>query len=135
VVSAGERSASLSGFVLLCQLSLALAAGREGSVTRMLADVTTRVCRLSLVKFFAEISYSLYLIHLLVALPVFGYVFSHPAWPSPAGSPAIWLGYTGGVLGISAGISYLTYLFIEQPGIALGKRVVSSRLLPPPQAR
>ena len=127
VVSFGERSGLLSAFILCCQFVLMLPHLALGSTGRLIARWNTRICSLPPVKFFADISYSLYLVHLLIALPVFGYVFSHPELPSPIGSPGIWAMYSAGVLAVSVAISYVTYRFIELPGIELGKRLGKHR--------
>ena len=127
VVTAGERHPLLSLFVLACQTALLLPTLPFGAAGQMLSRAITTICRLPVTKFFADISYSLYLIHLLIALPFFGYVFAHPNIPSPIGSPLIWLGYSAIILAISTSLAYLTYRFIELPGMALGKKISARR--------
>jgi peptidoglycan/LPS O-acetylase OafA/YrhL len=73
-----------------------------------------------------ELSYSVYLIHLLVLHPVAAFVIINTG---PEVSPALRLAMVfPPVLIITYGLSYVTYKFIEVPGQILGQRIVTRRL-------
>jgi peptidoglycan/LPS O-acetylase OafA/YrhL len=71
-------------------------------------------------RFFGDVSYGVYLIHLLVMLPVCAWLArSQPDLaPEPRFAAALAL-----TLVITYGLAYLAYRLIETPGIALGRRV------------
>lgn len=68
--------------------------------------------------FLADISYSLYIFHLLLMLPWFGILLHGPAgfWG--------WLAMTLPLLGLVMGISFIIYRLVELPGIQWGKSFV-----------
>ena len=71
-------------------------------------------------KFLADISYSLYIIHLLVMIPYFSLVLSGSEMPE-----LIWLGHSLIILCIVMLLSLFSYRFIELPGIDIGKRLIT----------
>ena len=77
-------------------------------------------------KFLADISYSVYLIHLVIMLPFFAFVLT-----SPAVSVWAWTAYSCLLLGIVMGVSTVTYCFIELPFIRLGKNVSKTNTVRP----
>jgi len=72
-------------------------------------------------KFLAEISYSVYLIHLIIMIPFFTYVMATPNTPITS-----WAAYTVIVMIITFAISFLTYKYVELPGIKLGKSLIKA---------
>jgi len=83
-----------------------------------------RLFRHRLSGFLADMSYSLYIIHLVLMLPFFGFF----ALRYTAGSPTVWLLATIGLLMVTLAVSWLMYRAIEVPGIALGKRLIARPL-------
>ena len=76
-----------------------------------------------------KVSFSLYLVHplLMVALVKLEFVETVAAWSLPAG-----LNFAAGaamVVGLVWAVSALTYRFVEQPGIALGRRLARRQAL------
>lgn len=76
-------------------------------------------------KFLAEMSYSLYIFHMILMLPFFAYALKEGTLTSP-----MWLASSCLLLTLVLGISFLIYKFIELPGIALGKRLIDQRNIP-----
>ena len=83
-------------------------------------------------RFIGDVSYGVYLIHLLVILPVCGWLAV--SYPDLAPATRFWACFGLTVL-ITYSLGYLCYRFIEQPGIALGRKVAArySKPAPPPQ--
>lgn len=77
--------------------------------------------------FMGDVSYSVYLLHLLIVLPVIAFLLSNPQF---AGLPSIARFMTASIiiLPITYGIAVLLYKFIEKPGIKLGKTIISRKL-------
>ncbi|MGO4742711.1 acyltransferase family protein [Serratia quinivorans] len=71
-----------------------------------------------------DVSYSVYLLHLLIVLPVIAFLLSNTQF---AGLPSIVRFITASaiILPVTYGIAALLYKFIEKPGIKLGKSVIS----------
>lgn len=73
-------------------------------------------------KFLADISYSLYIMHLLIMLPFFAWLLSN----GPI-SLGMWLAASLGLLLLVIVVAYASYHFIEAPGIKWGKRLLTTR--------
>ncbi|MBB1247621.1 acyltransferase family protein [Rhizobium sp. G21] len=71
-------------------------------------------------RFFGDVSYGVYLIHLLVMLPVCAWLARTQPGLSPEPRFAAALALT---LAITYGLAYLAYRLIELPGISLGRRL------------
>ncbi len=71
-----------------------------------------------------DVSYSVYLLHLLIVLPIIAFLLSNTPF---AGLPPIIRFITASaiILPLTYGIAVLLYKFIEKPGIQLGKWVIS----------
>ena len=70
-------------------------------------------------KFLADLSYSVYLVHWVMMLPLFAYVLQGGQLSLPE-----WAGYTTLLLMPVIALAYMTYRFIELPGIQLGKSII-----------
>jgi peptidoglycan/LPS O-acetylase OafA/YrhL len=73
-------------------------------------------------RFFGDVSYGVYLIHLLVMLPVCGWLARTQPGLAPEPRFAAALALT---LGLTYGLAFVAYRLIETPGIALGRRLAS----------
>lgn len=68
----------------------------------------------------ADLSYSVYIVHLLFMLPVFAVVARHTNGSTPA-----WVVASVALLALVAAVSWAMYRWVELPGIALGKRLLT----------
>jgi peptidoglycan/LPS O-acetylase OafA/YrhL len=73
-------------------------------------------------KFLAEISYSVYIFHLVLMLPFFAYLLRDGTLTS-----LLWLIYSCLLLTLVSAVSFLIYKYVELPGISFGKKLISSR--------
>ena len=82
-------------------------------------------------RWLGDVSYGVYLIHLLVMLPVCGWLaLSFPTLePLPRFLAALTLTCV-----LTYGLAWLCYRFIEEPGIALGRKMAARFQKPSPQA-
>ncbi|MDH6268829.1 peptidoglycan/LPS O-acetylase OafA/YrhL [Rhizobium sp. SG_E_25_P2] len=80
-------------------------------------------------RFFGDVSYGVYLIHLLVMLPVCAWLARMQPDLTPEPRFAAALGLT---LAITYGLAYLAFRLIETPGIALGRRLAGGVAKPAP---
>lgn len=72
-------------------------------------------------KILADLSYSVYIIHLILMLPFFSFILKNGAL-----SLIAWGGASLLLLSLTMCLSYLIYKFIEMPGINMGKKLLSS---------
>ncbi|WP_122289196.1 acyltransferase family protein [Serratia plymuthica] len=74
--------------------------------------------------YMGDVSYSVYLLHLLIVLPVVAFLLSNTQF---AALPAAirFISASAIILPVTYGIATLLYKFIEKPGIKLGKAVIS----------
>ncbi|CAI1840309.1 Uncharacterised protein [Serratia liquefaciens] len=74
--------------------------------------------------YMGDVSYSVYLLHLLIVLPVVAFLLSNTQF---AGLPSVvrFIAAAAIILPLTYGIASLLYKFIEKPGIKLGKSVIS----------
>lgn len=73
-------------------------------------------------KFLAEVSYSVYIVHLMLMLPFFAWLLGD----GPV-APIIWLTATLALLAGVMAIGYVMYRGVEVPGIRLGKLLIERR--------
>jgi len=74
--------------------------------------------------YMGDVSYSVYLLHLLIVLPVVAFLLSNTqfaGWPSAVR----FIAASAIILPLTYGIASLLYKFIEKPGIKLGKSLIS----------
>ncbi|UVC11022.1 acyltransferase [Rhizobium sp. TH2] len=82
-------------------------------------------------RFIGDVSYGVYLLHLVVMLPVCGWLAIQ--YPEMAPIPRLFASLALTVP-ITYGAAYLCYRFIEQPGISLGRKIASRyQKAPPPK--
>ena len=81
-------------------------------------------------RWIGDVSYGVYLLHLLVMLPVCGWL--GVSFPDLAPLPRLLTALTLTCV-LTYGAAWLCYRFIEEPGIALGRRIASrfQRAKPP----
>lgn len=74
--------------------------------------------------YMGDVSYSVYLLHLLIVIPVVAFLLSNTQF---AALPALirFISASAIILPVTYGIATLLYKFIEKPGIKLGKAVIS----------
>ncbi|ANS43885.1 acyltransferase family protein [Serratia inhibens] len=74
--------------------------------------------------YMGDVSYSVYLLHLLIVIPVVAFLLSNTQF---AALPAAirFISASAIILPVTYGIATLLYKFIEKPGIKLGKAVIS----------
>ncbi len=70
-------------------------------------------------KFLADISYSLYILHLLLMLPFFALVLKYGCCSS-----SVWLFACVILLTVTTLVAYVSYRLVEIPGISVGKRLL-----------
>ncbi|WP_413480777.1 acyltransferase family protein [Serratia proteamaculans] len=71
-----------------------------------------------------DVSYSVYLLHLLIVLPVIAFLLSNTQF-AELSAVTRFIAASAIILPITYGIAALLYRFIEKPGIQLGKWVIS----------
>lgn len=74
--------------------------------------------------FMGDVSYSVYLLHLLIVLPVVAYLLSHTSF-AELSSVMRFIVASGIIIPLTYGIATLLYRFIEKPGIKYGKMLIS----------
>lgn len=72
-------------------------------------------------KFLAEISYSMYIVHLIIMIPFFAFLLV-----SGIPTSSVWLAYSCVLFTIVSLVSFVIYKAIEIPGIAFGKKLVDA---------
>jgi len=77
-------------------------------------------------RWLGDTSYSVYLLHLLIVIPVVGLLFTVPGFAALHGSTRVLLSAAIAIPPVYL-VAYLLHRFIERPGIALGKRALSRR--------
>lgn len=74
--------------------------------------------------FMGDVSYSVYLLHLLIVLPVVAYLLSNTSF-AELSSVMRFIVASGIIIPLTYGIATLLYRFIEKPGIKYGKMLIS----------
>ncbi|MDB5522535.1 MAG: acyltransferase [Rhizobium sp.] len=80
-------------------------------------------------RWIGDLSYGAYLIHLLVMLPVCGWLAA--TYPDMAAFPRFWAALAL-TIPITYGLAWLAYRYVELPGIALGRQVAGRFRKPNP---
>ncbi|OKB67229.1 acyltransferase [Serratia marcescens] len=75
--------------------------------------------------FLGDVSYSVYLLHLLIVIPVVAYLLSNTSF-AELSSVMRFIVASGIILPVTYGIATLLYHFVEKPGIKLGKMLLRS---------
>ena len=116
-VGIGERSLWMPAIVLACQGLLDSSRTGHARLEALFGHWTSR--------WLAELSYSLYILHLLVLLPVF-------AWSIPFTSVSLtaWWLVTLATFAVVLMLSWAVMRWVEAPGILLGKRLLLRPALP-----
>lgn len=73
--------------------------------------------------FIGDVSYSVYLLHLLIVLPVIAYLLSNTQF-AELPSAVRFVAASAIIVPVTYGIATLLYRFIEKPGIKLGKTII-----------
>ena len=111
-----------SPWTALCLLALVAFLGQSKSTWKKPLE---RIFQHKSSKWLAEASYGLYIFHLLLMIPFYHFTLATPP------SFAQWLGLSIGLLLICLVVAWLVFLYIEKPGISLGKKL----LKPLPQSK
>ncbi len=80
--------------------------------------------------FLGDVSYSVYLLHLMIVIPVIGLLVHTTAF-SHLPSPVRFLVVSGICLPVTYLIAFFLYHRVEKPGIALGKRIINRKAMQP----
>lgn len=95
---------------------------RLPQLARWPVDMLDRILSNRIARWIGDVSYGVYLIHLLVMLPVCGWLAM--TFPTMAPLPRL-LAALAITAPLTYGTSYLAYRFIEQPGIDWGRKVAA----------
>jgi peptidoglycan/LPS O-acetylase OafA/YrhL len=98
-------------------------------ITR-LVDYPRRLLTRPVSLFFGDVSYSVYLLHLMIVIPVTG-LLAHATAFSHLPSAVRFITVTGICLPVTYLIAYGLYHRVEKPGIALGKRLIGGQAMQP----
>lgn len=112
----GERSLVMPAMLLFSLWFLCGSAAQGVAMKAALA----RVFEHRSSSLLAELSYSVYIVHLIFMLPLFAVVARHTS-----GFTAAWLVASVALLALVAVVSWGMYRWVELPGIALGKRLLA----------
>ena len=115
-LAVGERSPVMPAVLLFMWWFLCSPAAHAGGARAMLS----RVFEHRSSSLLAELSYSVYIVHLVFMLPLFAVVARHTSGSLPA-----WLVASVALLALVAAVSWAVYRWVELPGIALGKRLLA----------
>jgi peptidoglycan/LPS O-acetylase OafA/YrhL len=115
--------------VIVCGFFALLYKDAMPAIARRLVGVLDTAFSNPLSRWIGDLSYGAYLIHLLVMLPVCGWLAA--SFPGMAPFPRFWaaLGLT---IPITYGLAWLAYRYVELPGIALGRQVAGRFQKPKP---
>lgn len=129
----GGRSALHRGFKIGIVLGfvILLYKDRLPALLKVPAGLLDRAFSNPLSRWIGDVSYGVYLIHLLVMLPVCGWLaMNFPAMtPLPRFLSALAMTSV-----LTYGAAWLAYRFIEEPGIAVGRRIAARYRKPAPDA-
>ncbi|MFM9916820.1 MAG: acyltransferase family protein [Rhizobacter sp.] len=116
-VGVGERSLWMPAIVLICHSLLHQPESGHARLDALFGHWTSR--------WLADLSYSVYILHLLVVLPVF-------AWAVPFTSVSMtdWWAVSLATLGVVLILSWAVMHWVEAPGIQIGKRLLRRPSLP-----
>ena len=114
-LAVGERSPVMPAVLLFSFWFLCSPPGHAGFLKAVLARVFAHRSSSLL----ADLSYSVYIVHLLFMLPLFAVVARHTN-----GSTQAWLVASVALLTLVSAVSWAMYRWVELPGIALGKRLL-----------
>ncbi|HEX4985715.1 MAG TPA: acyltransferase [Burkholderiales bacterium] len=127
-VFARDRSAESAGRIVLVLLlfyvmdggSLPATAALRRSATAVRSALSVRLCRLA-----GDTSYGLYLVHLLVLIPLAGWLAAHGAYVQlPAAARFVLCAVPAGAAAYA--IAWLLYRSVETGGIRAGKRLLGA---------
>ncbi|MDR5744311.1 acyltransferase [Caballeronia sp. LZ029] len=101
---------------------------RFGALALPVVRILRRALGIRFGKVMGDLAYSFYLIHLLVLLPVAGFLTKFERYLNAPG--AVRFIAVALIVGtITFGLSWLLHRAVEQPGIALGKRLLKRRIV------
>ncbi|HCR0072954.1 TPA: acyltransferase [Klebsiella aerogenes] len=116
------RYAAQIGLVLM--MGTILWPRSENSVISNLLKIPRAVLTNKVSVFLGDVSYSVYLLHLMIVLPVIGMLLVNTTFMEHSAALRFCMA-TVIILPLTYIISYFLYKFIEKPGIKLGKLIVS----------
>ena len=116
------RYAAQIGMILM--MATILWVRPENSIIAKILRIPRWILTNKLSVFLGDVSYSVYLLHLMIVLPVISYLLNNPQF-SQHPSALRFVIATLIILPVTYIISYFLYKSIEKPGIKLGKRIVS----------
>lgn len=121
-LAVGERSLVMPAMLLFSLWFVCGPAEQGGALKAALA----RMFEHRSSSLLADLSYSVYIVHLLFMLPLFAVVARHTSGSTPA-----WLVASVALLALVAAVSWVMYRCVELPGIAMGKRLLARPSLQP----
>ncbi|WP_233221909.1 acyltransferase [Serratia sp. Nf2] len=110
---------------LIIGLAVLLINHGENSITIRFANFGKKFLSSRLSRFLGEVSYSVYLLHLIIVIPTIGILVQH-SWFVDLPSALRFLLVTAVVLPVTYALSILLFKYVEQKGIAIGKKLIKT---------
>uniref|UniRef100_A8GE29 Acyltransferase 3 n=1 Tax=Serratia proteamaculans (strain 568) TaxID=399741 RepID=A8GE29_SERP5 len=111
---------------LIIGLAALLIKHGENSIVNRFAILGKSFLSTRLSRFLGEVSYSVYLLHLMIVIPTIGILVQY-SWFVDLPSALRFLLVTATVLPVTYALSTLLFKYVEEKGIVLGKKLIKSR--------
>lgn len=111
---------------LIIGLAVLLIKHSENSIVNRFAILGKSFLSTRLSRFLGEVSYSVYLLHLMIVIPTIGILVQF-SWFVDLPSALRFLIVTATVLPVTYALSTLLFKYVEEKGIVLGKKLIKSR--------
>ena len=128
LLSARNSSPIILGACILISLILFYDQVKDPLRIKALIRIPQSILANKLSTFLADTSYSVYLLHTLIMLPLAALMVSFSPYVSLPGVMRFGILFLV-VVSITYGIGWLLYNYVEKPGISFGKRVIKSGLI------
>ncbi|HBT2488822.1 TPA: acyltransferase [Klebsiella aerogenes] len=111
---------------IIIALATLLMKHREKTLINRVAFTGKWFLSIRLSRFLGEVSYSVYLLHLMIVIPTIGILVQYP-WFAELAPTLRFLLVTVTVLPVTYFLSTLLFKYVEQKGIIFGKKLIKSR--------
>ncbi|ELY5828458.1 acyltransferase family protein [Cronobacter turicensis] len=118
--------------VMIAGLGALLWQAQAGSLLHQAMRLPRWLLTRRISQFLGDVSYSVYLLHLMIVIPVIGLLVEHSAFEQHA-SPVRLLIAAAISLPVTYGLATVLFHRVEKPGIALGKRLITRKPVQPEQ--
>lgn len=112
-------------FIIIALATLLMKHGEKTLINRV-ALTGKWFLSIRLSRFLGEVSYSVYLLHLMIIIPTIGVLVQYP-WFAELAPILRFLLVTVTVLPVTYALSTLLFKYVEEKGIAVGKKLIKSR--------